>query len=108
MASSNSKKRKAVRNYQQDFLLLGFYTSTANSEKPECVDCGLIMTNDSMKKSKLLAHQQMKHPGSVGKKLSYFEKKVELRRKHAPRPLDFLWKKAIEIIIERHLKLAIL
>jgi len=24
------------------------------SEKPECVDCGLVMTNDSMKKSKLI------------------------------------------------------
>ena len=40
----------------EDFLLLGFYPSTADSEKPECVDCGLIMRNDSMKKSKLLAH----------------------------------------------------
>ena len=56
MAFLSSKKRKTVRNYQQDFLLLGFYPSTADSEKPECVDCGLIMTNDSMKKSKLLAY----------------------------------------------------
>ena len=75
MASSSSKKKKTVHNYQQDFLLLGFYPSTADSEKPECVDCGLIITNDSMKKSKLLAHQQVKHPSSVGKELSYFEKK---------------------------------
>ena len=75
MVSSSLKKKKTVRNYQQDFLLLGFYPSTADSEKPECVECGLIMTNDSMKKSKLLAYQQEKHPSSVGKKLSYFEKK---------------------------------
>ena len=95
MASSSSKKRKTVRNHKQDFLLLGFYPSTAESEKPECVDCGLIMTNNSMKKSKLLAHQQVKHlSGSVGKELSYFEKKVELRQKHAPKLLDFPWKKA--------------
>ena len=39
---------------------------------------GLIMTNDSMKRSKLVAHEQVKHPSSVGKELSYFEKKVEL------------------------------
>ena len=52
------------------------------------------MTNDSIKKLKLLAHQQVKHPSSVGKELSYFEKKVELRQKHVPKPLDFLWKKA--------------
>ena len=67
MASSSSKKRKTVRNYHKDFLLLGFYPSTTDSEKPECVECGLIMTNDSMKKSKLLAHPQVKHPSSVGK-----------------------------------------
>ena len=62
------------------FLLLGFYPSTADSEKPECVDCGLIMTNGSMKKSKLLAHQQVKHAGSVEKELSYFENKVSYCR----------------------------
>ena len=75
MASSSLKKRKTVRNYQQDFLLLGFYPSTADFEKPECVNCSLIMTNDSMKKSKLLAHQQVKHISSAGKEFSYFEKK---------------------------------
>ena len=75
MASSSLKKRKTVRNYQQDFLLPGFYPSTADNEKPECVNCGLIMINDSMEKSKSLAYQQVKHPCSVGKELSYFEKK---------------------------------
>ena len=94
MASSSSKKKETVSNYPQDFLLLGFYPSTDGFEKPECVDCGLIMTNDSMKWSKLLAHQQVKHPSSVGKELSYFEKKVELWQKRAPKPLDFFWKKA--------------
>ena len=58
------------------------------------MDCGLVMTNDSMKKSKLLAHQKLKHPSSAGKERSYIEKKVELRQRHAPKPLDFLWKKA--------------
>ena len=47
-----------------------------------------------MKKSKLLAHQQAKHLSSVEKELSYFEKKVELWQKYAPKPLDFLWKNA--------------
>ena len=75
MASSSSKKRKIVRNYQQDFLLLGFYPLTADSEKPECMDCGLIMTNDFMKKSKLLVHQRVKHPSSVGKSSAISKKK---------------------------------
>ena len=74
MGSSSTKKRKTVRNYQQDFLLLGFYLLTADSEKPECVDCGLIMTNDSIKKSKLLAHQQVEHPSSVEKSSAILKK----------------------------------
>ena len=61
------EKRKTTRNYQHDFLLLGFHPSSADSEKPVCVDCGYVWTNGSMEKSKLLAHQQLKHPGSVGK-----------------------------------------
>ena len=40
--------------------------------------------------------QQLKHPGSVGKERSYFEKKVELRQKNAPKTLEFFWKKANE------------
>ena len=69
------KKKEDCPQLSSDFLLLGFYPSTGDSEKPECVDYGLIMTNDSMKKLKLLAHQQMKYPSSVGKELRYFEKK---------------------------------
>ena len=80
MASSSLKKRKTVHNYHKDFLLLGFYPSTTDSEKPECVEGGLLMTNDSIKKSKLLAHQQVKHSSSVGKDLSYFEKKWSYAR----------------------------
>ena len=33
-------------------------------------------------------------PSSIWKELSYLKKKVELQQKHAPKPLDFLWKKA--------------
>ena len=93
MASSSSKKRKTVRNHQQDFLLLGFYPSTAKSEKPECVDCGFIMTNNSMKKSKLLAHQQVKHPGSVRKELSYFEKKSRVTAEARSKTFRFFFGK---------------
>ena len=67
---------------------------------PECLDCGLVMTNDSMKKSKLLAHQLLKHPCFVGKRPSYFEKKVELRKNNAPKPLEFFVNRASESSIK--------
>ena len=31
------------------------------------LDCGLVIKDDSLKNSKLQAHQQLKHSGSVGK-----------------------------------------
>ena len=56
--------------------------------------CRLWVNNDKRFHKELLARQQLKHPSSVGKNCSYFEKKVELRQKHSPKPLEFLWKKA--------------
>ena len=32
-----------------------------------CLECGAILTNDSMKKVKLEHHQKSKHPSFVGK-----------------------------------------
>ena len=43
--------------------------------KPMCLECGAILTNDSMKKAKLKRHKKSKHPSSVGKDKEYFENK---------------------------------
>ena len=53
------------------------------------------MTNDSMKKSKLQAHQLLKHPGSVGKECSY----LNYARMHE-KPLEFCVNKANESSIK--------
>ena len=72
--------RKVATSYQQQFLLLGFQPENVDSDKLECADCRLAMTNDSMKKSKLLAHEQPEHPGSVENERNYFEKRMEIKQ----------------------------
>ena len=43
--------------------------------KPMCLECGVMLTNDSVKKVKLLYHQKSKHLLSVGKDRECFERK---------------------------------
>ena len=57
--------------------------------KPMSLKCDVTLTNDSMKKVKLLHHQKSKHPLSVGKDREYFERK----RKTQPVKLFEFFKK---------------
>ena len=52
--------------------MFGFVSVDA---KPMSLECGIMQTNDSMKKVKLLHHQKSKHSSSVGKDKEYFERK---------------------------------
>lgn len=91
--SSISKRRKFTQSYNQDQFLFSFALLYSNADKPECLDCGIVMMNDSMKISKLMAHQQLRRPDSVGRSLSYFENKLEMQRKNAQLPLEVFIKK---------------
>ena len=54
-----------------------------------CLECGTVLTNDSMKKVQLDHHLKSKHPSSVGKDREYFENK----KKRQPVKLsDFMQK----------------
>ena len=57
--------------------------------KPMCLECGAILTNDSMKKIKLELHQKSVHTSSVGKDREYSEN----RKKRQPvKQSDFIQK----------------
>ena len=72
MSEAHVAKKAQLRHYNDDFIMLGFVSVDA---KPMCLECGVTLTNDSMKKVKLLHHQKSKHPSSVGKDRKYFERK---------------------------------
>ena len=68
MSEATAKKAK-LRNYRY-FIMFGFVSVDS---KPTCLECGAILTNDSMKKVKLERHKESKHPSSVGNDREYFE-----------------------------------
>ena len=72
MSEATVAKKAKLRHYNDDFNMFGFVSVDA---KPMCLKCGVTLTNDSMKKVKLLHHRKSKHPSSVGKDREYFERK---------------------------------
>ena len=75
--SEPTAKNTKLRNYREDFVTFGFVSADI---KPMCLECGAILTNDSMKKVKLEQHQKSKHPSSVCKDREYFENKKQSLR----------------------------
>ena len=43
--------------------------------KAQCVECGLTLSNEALKPSKLQRHLETKHPMLVGKPVDYFKRK---------------------------------
>ena len=70
------------RKYSESYLKMGC-TSVLDDgkEKPQCVLCYTVFSNEAMKPSKLKRHLQQKHPEHVEKDLNFFERqKLSLKR----------------------------
>ena len=67
------------RSYKEAFLNFGFTSVIENSiEKPQYVICSKVLTQESMKPSKLKQHLESRHGGLLGKSADYFWRKSEL------------------------------
>ena len=66
------------RNYKEAFLNFGFTSVIENSiEKPQCVICFKVLTQESMKPSKSKQHFKSCHGELVEKSVDYFRRKAE-------------------------------
>lgn len=54
-------KHQKVRKFQPEYIRFGFCSSD-DGEKPQCVICGEVLSNDALKPAKLKRHLQSKHP----------------------------------------------
>ena len=76
------KKRKSqevvVRKYDSDYIKYGFIKAGNDFEpKAQCVICAKILSNASLKPSKLKRHLYTNHPKSAMKPKDYFERKKD-------------------------------
>ena len=72
MSEAPVAKKAKLRHHNDDFIMFGFVSVDA---KPMCLECGVTLTNNFLKKVKLLHHKKSKHSSSVGKDREYFERK---------------------------------
>ena len=65
-----------LRKYNVDFIKYGFVNGgTEAVPKAQCVECGLMLSNEALKPSKLQRHLETKYPMLVGKPVDYFKRK---------------------------------
>ncbi len=68
------RKRDKSRKYSETYLKLGFtYKDTGCIELPVCVICSAVLSNESMKPSKLQRHLETNHGHLRDKPLEYFQ-----------------------------------
>ncbi|XP_023813414.1 SCAN domain-containing protein 3-like [Oryzias latipes] len=74
--ASPSSKAKFIRKYNPDLINFGFVNGGSEAEpRAQCVECGLTLSNEALKPSKLKRHLETKHPKLIGKPVDYFKRK---------------------------------
>ena len=73
-----TKKRKlsVVRKYNKEYLELGFMAAPGSEQSPRplCVVCSEVLSNDSMKPSKLTRHLHSKHRNFTDEPTDFLER----------------------------------
>ena len=74
-------------------------------EKPQCVICSKVLTQESMKPSKLKQHLESRHSELVGKSVDYFRRKSELL-KNCRLDSEGMWAKQNKAVLEAPYRIA--
>ena len=97
------------QGYKKAFLKFGFMSVI---EKPQCVICFKVLTQESMKLSKLRQHFESCHEKLAGKSVDYFRQKSEFLgecvqnktkqywRCHIALPSALLWQKSLTQLVK--------
>lgn len=72
------KKRRAKRKYVSDYLQLGFtWNGDEDDPRPQCVLCGRLLANESMRPNKLRRHIEAKHPHMQDKPVEFYKTQLK-------------------------------
>lgn len=87
-AEENTKKKlplvsdTKIRKYSEEYLSHGFsFVLIENIARPECVVCGEVLSNGSMKPSLLTRHLNTKHSDLKDKYIIFFKRLLENKNK---------------------------
>ena len=73
-AVKGKRKREKTRKYTDNYLKFGFtFKETDGIEFPMCVICSTVLSNESMKPSKLQRHLETTHSHIKDKPVDYFK-----------------------------------
>ena len=61
--AGNTKPK--LRKYHESYLMFEFIQLVLDPDKAECIFCGMVISNDSMKPSNLKIHQNTSHQSTV-------------------------------------------
>ena len=74
-APARSKRRKTVKKYDLSYIKFGFsWSGTEEAPRPQRVVCGDVLSNESMKPSRLKWHLTTKHAVLKDKPVDFFLK----------------------------------
>lgn len=70
--------RAAKRKYDSSYIAFGFAEVFEKGEpRPKCVICGIVLSNESLRPSKLKIHLSRAHPKLVDKSKDFFQMKLK-------------------------------
>lgn len=65
--------KKKVRQYNEEYLKMGFISAAYDARLPFCLLCEQCLSNESMKRGRLEAHLKTKHSAQANSDLNYFK-----------------------------------
>ena len=79
-----SNTSEKVRSYQPEYLKYGFVEQSGDISRPQCILCDKVLSNESMRPSKLKYHLENVHKEHKDKDEAFLEN-AETKRRTKPK-----------------------
>eukprot|EP00106_Octopus_bimaculoides_P022067 XP_014789509.1 PREDICTED: protein FAM200B-like [Octopus bimaculoides] len=70
-------QKNKLRKYDVEYIRFGFIESVSNANRPQCLLCHKLLSNEALKPAKLQRHLTTLHPQFATKPKDFFERKKD-------------------------------
>lgn len=74
-ATEEIVQKDKLRKYDVEYIRSGFIESVSNANRPQCLLCHKLLSNEALKAAKLQRHLTTLHPEFATKPKDFFERK---------------------------------